>query len=162
MIAQRILYTTPEGDLIIIAPAYNDLARPKDDTDDALVERLVAGAFPSGTMYRIISEETCLADIDACEGRIFRGAWEDNGIAIQVNMTKARAIHIDRIRKVRNAELAKLDIPWMKAVEDGDTDMQATIKAKKQELRDIPQTFDLTTDTPKELKEKWPEGLPKE
>ena len=36
------------------------------------------------------------------------------------------------------------------------------IKAKKQELRDIPQTFDLTTDTSEELKEKWPEGLPKE
>jgi len=50
----------------------------------------------------------------------------------------------------------------MRAVEDEDTDAQATIKAKKQELRQIPQTFDLTTETAEELKAKGPEGLPKE
>ena len=53
-------------------------------------------------------------------------------------------------------------ITFMRAVEDDDTDAQATIKAKKQELRDIPQTIDLTTDTADELKQKWPEGLSKE
>ena len=81
---------------------------------------------------------------------------------IIVNMAKARGIHMDRIRQVRNKELANLDIPFMKALEDEDMDVQATIKAKKQELRNIPQTFDLTTDTPEQLKELWPEGLPKE
>ena len=77
-------------------------------------------------------------------------------------MEKARGIQMDKIREMRNKELAALDITFMRAVEDGDTDAQATIKSKKQELRDIPQTFDLTTDTPEQLKEKWPEGLPKE
>ena len=81
---------------------------------------------------------------------------------IVVNMAKARGIHMDRIRQVRNKELANLDVPFMKALEDGDTDVQVTLKVKKQELRDIPQTFDLTTDTPEQLKELWPEGLPKE
>ena len=81
---------------------------------------------------------------------------------IIVNMAKARGIHMDRIRQVRNKELANLDVPFMKALEDGDTDVQVTLKVKKQELRDIPQTFDLTTDTPEQLKELWPEGLPKE
>ena len=81
---------------------------------------------------------------------------------IVVNMSKARGIHMDRIRQVRNKELANLDVPFMKALEDGDTDVQVTLKVKKQELRDIPQTFDLTTDTPEQLKELWPEGLPKE
>jgi len=81
---------------------------------------------------------------------------------ISVNMTKARAIHMDRIRAVRNAELAKLDIPWMKAVEAGDTSSQATIATEKQTLRDIPATFDITTgvDTPEKLKAKWPSELP--
>jgi len=81
-----------------------------------------------------------------------------------VNMEKARGIQMDKIRAVRNKELVAKDIEFMRAIEDGDTDVQATIKAKKQELRDIPQTFDLTTDndTSEELKQKWPEGLPKE
>ena len=81
---------------------------------------------------------------------------------INVNMTKARAIHLEEIRRVRNAELVKEDITFMRAVEDGDTDAQATIKTKKQTLRDIPATFDITTDvdTPEKLKAKWPTELP--
>ena len=81
---------------------------------------------------------------------------------VNVDMTKARAIHLEEIRKVRNAELAKEDITFMRAVEDGDTDAQATIKTKKQTLRDLPATFDITTgvDTPEQLKAKWPTELP--
>ena len=81
---------------------------------------------------------------------------------ISVNMTKARAIHLEEIRKVRNAELGKEDVTFMRAVEAGDTDTQATIATKKQTLRDIPATFDITTDvdTPEKLKAKWPTELP--
>ena len=81
---------------------------------------------------------------------------------INVNMTKARDIHMDAIRAERNKELAAKDITFMRSVEDADTDAQATIKAEKQTLRDIPATFDLTTDvdTPEKLKAKWPTELP--
>ena len=81
---------------------------------------------------------------------------------INVNMTKARAIHLAEIRRVRDAELVKKDVPFMRAVEAGDTDAQATIGAEKQVLRDIPATFDLTTGvtTPAQLKTKWPTELP--
>ena len=81
---------------------------------------------------------------------------------INVNMTKARAIHLAEIRRVRNEELVKEDVTFMRAVEAGDTDAQATIKTKKQTLRDIPATFDITTDvdTPEKLKAKWPTELP--
>jgi len=81
---------------------------------------------------------------------------------ISVNMTKARAIHMDKIRTVRNKQLADLDVPFMRAVETGDASELARIASEKQVLRDIPQTLDLTTDTPEQLKELWPEGLPKE
>ena len=79
---------------------------------------------------------------------------------INVNMAKARVIHMDKIRVIRNRELAAKDITFMRAVEDGNADAQATIKTEKQNLRDIPQTYDITTgvDTP----EKWPAGLPTE
>jgi hypothetical protein len=81
---------------------------------------------------------------------------------INVNMTKARVIHMDAIRVVRNAELAAKDVPFMRAVEAGDTDAQSTIATEKQVLRDIPATFDITTDvdTPEKLKAKWPAELP--
>jgi len=83
---------------------------------------------------------------------------------INVNMAKARTIHMNNIRVVRNRELAAKDITFMRAVEDADLDAQATIKTEKQNLRDIPQTFDITTgvDTPEQLKAKWPAGLPTE
>ena len=81
---------------------------------------------------------------------------------INVNMTKARAIHLEKIRRVRNAELVAKDITFMRAVEAGDTSAQATIATEKQVLRDIPATFDITTDagTPELLKAKWPTELP--
>ena len=81
---------------------------------------------------------------------------------INVNMSKARAIHLEEIRKVRNAELVKEDVTFMRAVEAGDTDTQATIATKKQVLRDLPATFDITTDvgTPEKLQAKWPSELP--
>jgi hypothetical protein len=81
---------------------------------------------------------------------------------VNVNMTKARAIHLAEIRRVRNEELVKKDVPFMRAVEAGDTSAQAAIATEKQVLRDIPATFDITTDagTPELLKARWPAELP--
>ena len=81
---------------------------------------------------------------------------------VVVNMTMAREIQMDKIRKARNAELVKEDINMLKAIEAGDASAQSTVATKKQVLRDIPQTFDLTTDagTPELLKQKWPTELP--
>jgi hypothetical protein len=81
---------------------------------------------------------------------------------INVNMTKARAIHLEEIRRVRNEELVKEDITFMRAVEAGDASAQSAVATKKQTLRDLPATFDITTDvdTPEKLKAKWPSELP--
>jgi len=80
---------------------------------------------------------------------------------VNVNMTKARAIHLADIRRVRDAELVKKDVPFMRAVEAGDTDAQATIGTEKQVLRDLPATFDITTgvEAQEKLKAKWPTDL---
>ena len=81
---------------------------------------------------------------------------------INVNMTKARVIHLTEIRRVRNEELVKEDINMLKAIEAEDASAQSTVATKKQVLRDIPATFDITTDvdTPAKLKAKWPTELP--
>tara|TARA_B100000315_G_C14569911_1_gene584940 strand:- start:1655 stop:2242 length:588 start_codon:yes stop_codon:yes gene_type:complete len=98
-----------------------------------------------------------------CHDRYFRDAmmWDETSPAkCRCAMPKAEVIHMDRIRKVRDAELAKLDVPFMKALESGDTAVQQGIAAQKQLLRDLPQTFDLTVaNTPEELKVLWPAGL---
>ena len=81
---------------------------------------------------------------------------------VTVNMDKARDIHLAEIRRVRNEELAKEDINLMIANESGTSSEQDAVKAKKQTLRDLPATFDITTDvdTPEKLKAKWPAELP--
>ena len=81
---------------------------------------------------------------------------------MDVDMPLARGIHMDKIRKVRNTELVAKDITFMRAVEAGDASAQSTIGTAKQVLRDLPATFDITTDvdTPELLKAKWPTELP--
>ena len=66
---------------------------------------------------------------------------------------------MDKIRLVRNKQLADLDVSFMRAVETGDASELVRIASEKQALRDIPQTLDLTTDTPEELKAIWPTEL---
>ena len=51
--------------------------------------------------------------------RTFRGAWQYNGDAVEINMTKAREIHKDNLRTERNERLAALDVSYMKALEAG-------------------------------------------
>ena len=82
----------------------------------------------------------------------------------KVNMDKARVVQMDRIRVMRDKELVKKDVDMLKAIESGDSSAQSTVATDKQTLRDIPANFDLTTDvdTPLKLKDKWPDGLPKE
>lgn len=54
---------------------------------------------------------------------------------IKINMDKAKAITKDRLRSERAPLLAKLDVEFIKAVEQGaDT---SSIVAEKQRLRDI-------------------------
>ena len=107
---------------------------------------------------RTVYRDRKLGIVECPSARMF------DGVNLYIDMERARAIQMADIRVVRNAELAAKDITFIRAIEAGDTDAQATIATEKQVLRDIPQTFDLTTDnnTPKELKEKWPEELPKE
>jgi hypothetical protein len=129
--------------------------------DDALARILAKDAVPGSLQNLIVDVETLPSDHpcdSACE---FFNAWEWTD-KVTVNMPKARGVHMDVIRVVRNKELAKKDLTSLRAIEAGDTSAQATIGTEKQVLRDIPQTFDLTTDndTPEELKGKWPTELP--
>lgn len=75
--------------------------------------------------------------------RTYRNAWSDTTpeLVIDIDMTKAREIHLNNIRIKRNAELAKLDVEAIKAQDMGDTEALTRIRARKQELRDLPATL---------------------
>lgn len=89
--------------------------------------------------------------------RTFRGAWTDTTpeLTIDIDMVKAREIHLNRIRIQRNEELSKLDIEAIKAQDMEDATKLAEIRQRKQELRDLPTTLAATlsaANTPDELK----------
>jgi hypothetical protein len=67
--------------------------------------------------------------------RVFRGAWQFNGAAVEIDMDKARDIHRNNLRAERAPKLAALDVAYMKALEQGS--ITTTIAAQKQALRDV-------------------------
>ena len=73
-------------------------------------------------------------------------------MGITVDITKAKNIWKEKIRKAREPKLVALDVEFMKAQEAGsDT---STIVAKKKELRDFPAQVDSKT-TLDEIKAVW-------
>lgn len=74
-------------------------------------------------------------------------------MVMTINMAKAVEIKKDQLRAERKPLLEKLDVEFIRAVESGDTEAQATIAAKKVKLRDVTSDAALTTAaTPAELK----------
>lgn len=185
--AKVITWLDLEGRYRITSPAYNDRLRPADDTEEACLERAWARLVAVGGYgieidhpHNYVEDVDLKAKEETLGGTTFRyrgkpdasgmqdgkeGAWEmDSDGTPKVNMDKARVVQMDRIRIMRDKELAKKDIDMLRAIESGDSSAQSTVATDKQTLRDIPTNFDLTTDvdTPLKLKNKWPDGLPKE
>ena len=58
-------------------------------------------------------------------------------MSITVNLTKAKEIAKNNLRTERAPVLVALDVSYMRAVESGNTELQTSIAAQKQTLRDI-------------------------
>lgn len=79
---------------------------------------------------------------------------------ITVNMDKAKEMVKEGLRTAREPLLKDLDVQFMRAVETGNTKLQAEIVAKKQELRDVTDLSAIEkANTTVELREAWPEFL---
>ena len=169
-----ITWVDNDGQYRVTSPAFKSVCVTQQLEDDDLItfvigQLKVTYSLADDHQFHIVdndAQKTRLAE--CCETYFWHtvdgspGAWEmDTDGTPKVNMPKARGIHMDKIRRMRNKELVKKDIEFMKALE-ADDGSSTVITVEKQALRDIPQTFDLTTDTPEQLKAKWPEGLPKE
>ncbi len=161
------VYRDDDGKAVIVYPManmYNPNSKERQaltergvtfETEDELNDYIAKQAIPSGKRYKTFNQEDLPAD------RYFRDAWvadiENN---LEVDMNKAKDIHMSAIRKWRDEQLASLDGPSLRAIETQDADAIAEIFAEKQALRDIPQTIDLdVANTPEELKNIKPEGM---
>jgi predicted HAD superfamily Cof-like phosphohydrolase len=81
---------------------------------------------------------------------------------IGINVDKAKEIHKDKIRAVRNPLLQEKDVEYMRALEAGDTDKVSTVVVEKQALRDATSIINDVTPTStdvlgvtEELKQVW-------
>lgn len=63
-------------------------------------------------------------------------------MAIGINVEKAKQIHKNAIRAVRNSLLEKKDVEYIRALEVGDTVKVAEIVTEKQALRNVPTIVD--------------------
>ena len=93
--------------------------------------------------------------------RYFRNAFRCPSGIVQIDMPLARGVHMDNIRVVRNRELAKVSGSPGRQPEELEAIFTKERKTRLQYLRDIPQTYDLTTpgNTPAELRAMWPPSL---
>jgi len=120
----------------------------------AEVERMFKDLPIKPTKYTIVPSDTVPRD------RTFREALTFE-TAFSFDLPKAKQVHLDRIRVIRNQELDKLDKDWMKATGRGDQQAAADVEAKRQVLRDLPATLGIAeARTVDELKGCWPAELP--
>lgn len=148
-----ILFTRPDGGVSVLHPTPETLS--KFGTEDEAIAHVRSKSVPTdATEIKVIDESALPAN------RKFRDAWVSGDAEAAVDMAKARVIHMNRIREVRNDELKKEDINFQRALESEDASAKTSVANKKQALRDIPQTFDLSgASTSDELDALWPEDL---
>lgn len=85
--------------------------------------------------------------------KYFRKAWVYDSGKVSIDIPKARAVHLENIRLIRNKKLAELDVEFIRGND---------VENQKQILRDMPQTIaaDLAkAKTPDKIKAVWPQGL---
>jgi hypothetical protein len=159
----KLAFSDLAGNVTIIgAASKQDLERTFGPMTDAqyrahVIDRNIAkGIIPVDATLVDLPDDWTPPD----GNRAYRAAWKLNGSKVEVDMPKARAIHMNYIRRARDKKLAELDPLWMKATGQKKAVEADAIEAQRQKLRDIPQTLDLSqAATPDDLKAIWPAEL---
>lgn len=140
-----IIYTNSNGVISVVSPS---------PSYKGTVEELAVKTVPTGLVYFEVDPAIFPRDLT------FQLAWEisESGYSVEVNSDKAKAIWKDKWREARKPLLAFLDIEFIRAAENADTEKQAEIASKKQALRDVTNT-EINGNTPEEIKSVWPQAL---
>lgn len=55
---KRIIWDDPvTGIASVCTPAYNDVGRPERDTDDALIDRVIAKDVPKNVVHHVVDDQ---------------------------------------------------------------------------------------------------------
>lgn len=104
-------------------------------TSENIDREIAKSAFDSAVLsWRIIQYR------DIPKDRTYRDALKDIGGILAHSIPKARKIALDHIRQDRTMPLEQLDREWMRAFGQKDNRKADEIEAKRQTLRDRPQT----------------------
>ena len=154
----RFSYVRPDGGVSIVTSAsladMRQMSQFSAMTAEEHRAHVVARAIP-GDAIDVME----LPDDWQPPDRAFRNAWRLNAGTFDIDMTHAREIHRDRLRKLRSPMLAALDIEMSRAYNRSPA-IRDVIEAKRQALRDV--TQDPMIDaalTPDELKYAIPDIL---
>tara|TARA_R100000995_G_scaffold15148_1_gene5908 strand:- start:3173 stop:3652 length:480 start_codon:yes stop_codon:yes gene_type:complete len=151
---KKIFYTNDKDKVVQVHPSPEYISQ--FDSEDEAIAAIIAKDIPDDKQSSAI-----IIDKSQVPDRKFRDSWKQESSSVVEDMTKARAIHMDRIRVYRNAELAKEDINYQIALEQDNNSKKNSVASKKQMLRDIPSTFNLSGATNgTELDALWPSELP--
>ena len=150
-----ICHQMADGSCVITVPVR--AARTEEDTVEKYLAAIVAKDPINDAVETTYIERAALPTRGS-----FRNAWRVKEGKVSVDMTEARTIKIDQIRKDRDRRLTALDVPYMRADESGNTAEKQKIIALKQTLRDLPVTIQYSIgsiETSEELdrwQPKWP------
>lgn len=94
------------------------------------------------------------------ENRMFRDAWCkcSKNEKVVINEDKAKELHMERIRAVRNKKLEDLDKESIRYL--ANADKLKEVEEEKQKLRDIPQNFEVDKFDLKDPTKGWPKDIP--
>jgi hypothetical protein len=165
MAAQGIFNESTSNDEIMewvrnkYAPSYRSLLLRNErneiiESDDDAKKRLGVNDLDVIMPHRIV-ERAKLPD------RYFRNAWTDHNPSetVDVNMEKARPIHMDKLRIMRQKKFEQLGFKD-KPSPEVEKLLPKELQDQLQALRDIPQVFDLSvSETPEQLKAMIPDQL---
>ena len=132
---RKIIFTNLDGGLAVVSPVVNTFGEAEGFTE-ADAEKRAWDTLPSDAINPKWCDES-----EIPTDRTFRAAWVNTDSKLTIDMAKARNIHLQRIRIKRNTELSKLDVQATKAQDIGDAETLVQIRARKQELRDLPATL---------------------
>jgi hypothetical protein len=138
--SQIIVYSRVNGGVSVVVPA-----------SDISLEEIIQRDIPSNVEVYTISSEQLPKDID------FRDCWELINGSVNVNISQAKEVWKNKWREARKPKLEQLDIDYMRALEQGDTQAQQEIVQLKQALRDVTETS--LPNTLEGIKSVWPEIL---
>ena len=120
---------------------------------DSTLER-VLNSLPEDIVAFIADSEDLPSDAT------FFDAWEVEDKEVVVNLTKAKEIWKNKIRQARKPILEKLDVEYIKALENEDSRKVKEVVSLKKELRDITDSKELSkAKSAKDIKSFWPSIL---